>query len=321
MTRALVGLVLALGAMEMALGFSATGRSVSQLKYSVARVPLRPRRDASTMKVLVGGGSVKSLLGQKRSQVDALAAIAPEMSEIALLRFALAFPNVEEAKGAVKEAMAWRKGAGKGIVEAASQAVATATAGGSWSNDAVRAAAPHATKINEFITPKNILSLSTEEGDLLYIIRASLINDNRMMSQVSVDQLSEFFAYVKEIHSIVANTRSEKTGRLCEVIFANDISGIRSPPNPQFSKALTSSSEQYEKLYPSLAGPTMILNLPFVLQAFIGLFKPLFPKTVQARLKFERAPVLASLKELTPLTSDRNTREKFLREIDNLLVR
>ena len=141
------------------------------------------------------------------------------------------------------------------------------------------------------------------------------------MSQVSVDQLSEFFAYVKEVHSIVANTRSEKTGRLCEVIFANDISGIRSPPNPQFSKALTSSSEQYEKLYPSLAGPTMILNLPFVLQAFIGLFKPLFPKTVQARLKFERAPVLASLKELTPLTSDRNTREKFLREIDNLLVR
>ena len=65
----------------------------------------------------------------------------------------------------------------------------------------------------------------------------------------------------------------------------------------------------------------MILNLPFVLQAFIGLFKPLFPKTVQARLKFERAPVLASLKELTPLTSDPKTREKFLREVDNLLVR
>ena len=140
MTRALVGLVLALGAMEMALGFSATGRSVSQLKYSVARVPLRPRRDASTMKVLVGGASVKSLLGQKRSQVDALAAIAPEMSEIALLRFVLAFPNVDEAKGAVKEAIAWRKGAGKGIVEAASQAVLMAQLR-KLSNDAVRAAA------------------------------------------------------------------------------------------------------------------------------------------------------------------------------------
>ena len=56
-------------------------------------------------------------------------------------------------------------------------------------------------------------------------------------------------------------------------------------------------------LYPSLAGPTMILNLPFILQAFVGLFKPLFPKSVQARLKFERAPFLADLGELTPLTT------------------
>ena len=116
---------------------------------------------------------------------------------------------------------------------------------------------------------------------------------------------------------------------------------------------LTASSKSYEKLYPSLAGPTLILNLPFILQAdtdsslphtlthtrarstylaqpcpasreplhsecrrgaalacrgdadvhlmtcpalflalpqaFVGLFKPLFPKVVQARLKFERA--------------------------------
>ena len=36
--------------------------------------------------------------------------------------------------------------------------------------------------------------------------------------------------------------------------------------------------KSYEKLYPSLAGTTMILNLPFILNAFVGLFKPLFPK-------------------------------------------
>ena len=42
------------------------------------------------------------------------------------------------------------------------------------------------------------------------------------------------------------DARSERSGRLCEVIFANDISGIRVPPNSKFSKALTSSSEQYE---------------------------------------------------------------------------
>merc|ERR1719486_594339 len=117
------------------------------------------------------------------------------------------------------------------------------------------------------------------------------------MGKVSVDQLVEFLLYVKEVHSLVANARSTASGRLCNVIFANDISGTRKPPDPLFSKALTASSKSYERLYPSLAGPTLILNLPLILQAFVGLFKPLFPKSVQARLKFERAPYLAKLGE------------------------
>merc|ERR1712176_331207 len=115
------------------------------------------------------------------------------------------------------------------------------------------------------------------------------------------------------------DARSVRTGRLANVIFANDITGVRSAPDKDFSKALTSSSESYEKLYPSLAGPTMILNLPLILQAFVGLFKPLFPKSVQARLKFERAPFLAQLGELTPLTTDSSKRNSFLAEVENLL--
>merc|ERR1719311_1670576 len=130
-----------------------------------------------------------------------------------------------------------------------------------------------------------------------------------MMSKVTVDQLVEFLLYVKEVHSLVVNARTQRTGRLCNVIFANDITGTRQAPDPQFGKALTASSKSYEKLYPSMAGPTMILNLPFILQAFVGLFKPLFPKTVQARLKFESAPYLAKLGELTPLTTDAATRK------------
>ena len=90
-------------------------------------------------------------------------------------------------------------------------------------------------------------------------------------------QLTEFLLYVKEIHALVADARSARTGRLCTVVFANDISGISQIPDRKFSQALTQSSEQYEKLYPSLAGATMIMNLPFVLQAFRGLFTPLFP--------------------------------------------
>lgn len=263
--------------------------------------------------------TVKSLLNSNRASVDALASLSADLSEINRLRFALAFPNPGEAKRALRETLAYRKGAGRFIVDSAAEAVTQAMAGGGWDNEAVRAAAPHAKTINQFITPKNILTLSTDDGDLVYVIRASLIDDRALMNRVSVEQMSEFFLYVKEVHNLVANARSERSGRLCEVIFANDISGVRAIPDSRFSKALTASSQQYEKLYPSLAGPTMILNLPFVLQAFIGLIKPLFPKTVQDRLKFKSAPVLAKLKELTPLSTNANSRDDFLREIKSLL--
>ena len=96
--------------------------------------------------------------------------------------------------------------------------------------------------------------------------------------------------------------------------------GVRKPPDPRFSKALSSSSAQYEKLYPSLAGPTMILNLPFILQAFASFFKPLFPKSIQKKLKFLRAPVLGSLRDLTPLAIyNGSKRQSFLLEIEKLL--
>ena len=63
----------------------------------------------------------------------------------------------------------------------------------------------------------------------------------------------------------------------------------------------------------------MILNLPFVLQAFVGLLKPLFPKSVQERLVFKSAPTLAALKELTPLTTSPSSKSKFLAEVKRLL--
>ena len=163
------------------------------------------------------------------------------------------------------------------------------------------------------------MTLSTDDGDLVYVIRASRIDDTAMMSRVSVEQLVEFFAYVKEVHQLVLNARSERLGRLCEVVFANDLTGIRKAPDPQFSKGLTESSNSYQDLFPSLAGPTMILNLPFLLQAFVGFFKPLFPKAVQAKLRFETAPYLAQFDDLMPLTTDQSKRKAFLDEVANLL--
>lgn len=269
------------------------------------------------------GAKTHGVMINNRYVVDALTKVVPddmEMSEMHLLRFALAHPDDERAaEKALKGAIRWRQGAGKNIVESAREAVAKATADGGWDNDPVRDAAPHADVINKYITPKAVITTSTEDGDLVYVIRASAIDDRKMMDEASVQQVCDFFLYAKEIHNIIANQRSARTGRMCSVVFANDISGVRKPPDKRFSQALTSSSDQYESLYPSLAGPTMILNLPLILQAFVGLLKPLFPKSVQERLVFKRAPILAGLKDITPLGTDPMMQNRFVREVKGLL--
>ena len=271
------------------------------------------------------GTKTEGLLINNRRVVDALAKSVDgmdgvDMSGVDLLRFAMVHPEDERAAvDALQSAIKWRKTKGKRIVESAKAAVEEATAGGGWNNEPVRNAAPHSDLINKYITPKAVITTSTEAGDLVYVIRASQIDDKELMDNASVDQVCDFFMYAKEVHNIIANKRSAETGRMCTVIFANDISGVRKAPDSRFSKALTSSSDQYESLYPSLAGPTMILNLPLILQAFVGLLKPLFPKSVQARLVFKRAPVLASLKVLTPLGTDKVVQTKFAREVVGLL--
>lgn len=267
------------------------------------------------------GGKLAGLFVNHRSTVDALEKEAPGvLSEMERLRLALQFDTAEKASTAMKERTAWRDGRGKDICEAAAAAFEAAISNeGTWNNDPVYNSAPHADRINKFITPRSVMTLSTDEGDLVYVIRASLIDDKALMDQVSVEELGDYFLYAKEVHNLVADKRSKDSGRLCQVIFANDISGVRKPPDKRFSKALTSSSDQYEVLYPSLAGPTMILNLPFILQTFVGLLKPLFPASVQERLVFTKAPVLAKLEELSPLANDATTKSKFVAEVKGLL--
>jgi hypothetical protein len=74
------------------------------------------------------------------------------------------------------------------------------TAGGGWDNEAVWLAAPHANAVNRLSSPENILSSTDEGGDLWSLrgIRASAIDDKAMMKMVSVQQLVDFFLYVRD---------------------------------------------------------------------------------------------------------------------------
>ena len=143
-------------------------------------------------------------------------------------------------------------------------------------------------------------SPETNDNDLVYIIRAAKIDDINLMSSATEEQVIDFFLYAKEVCFQVADRRTRQSGRLVTVITANDLSGINIFGDATFRKVLSATSKKAVRLYPMLAGPTLLLNLPRLLGSLIKIFKPLFPKSVQKKLKFEQGPLkdVADLQEL-----------------------
>ena len=184
---------------------------------------------------------VPSLLQIHRSTIEQLKispATKPLDSEIGVddmfyLRHVLEYDvgNEEDDEGglalmtAVGTTLRWRRNEGKFIVEAAAKAVdeATSGGGGSWNNDPVARAAPHASRILPFVD-NSILTTSARSSDLIYCIRAGSIDDAGLMKKVSEEELTDFFLYAKEVNAIVADRRSLQSGRFCTVMTANDLS-------------------------------------------------------------------------------------------------
>mmetsp|Transcript_27363 Transcript_27363/g.78850 ORF Transcript_27363/g.78850 Transcript_27363/m.78850 type:complete len:297 (-) Transcript_27363:139-1029(-) len=240
---------------------------------------------------------------------------APYNNDVFYLRYCVDEKGMEE----LKENLNWRMGEGKTICDAAVSAFEKATSGDAkWDNEPVRSGAPSAGNINTYITPSQCLTTSSSAGDLVYCIRAGLIDDVSLMSSVSTEEMVDFFLYCKEMNALVANDRSLEMDKLLYVITANDLGGLKLiGGDATFRKALSDASKQANKLYPALNGPTLLLNLPRLLSALVKLFTPLFPPEVNARLKFERGP-LSKVDELMDISYGGKDRDAFLKDIDNL---
>lgn len=232
-----------------------------------------------------------SLLKSETQKIVGSVDLEPYSNNVFYLRYCLdGNKGDDEQLDLLKENLAWRTGEGKSICDAAQSAIQKATADGGWNNDPVREAAPHASVINKFITSSQCLTTSTTPGDLIYCIRAGKIDDKGLMSGLGdVAKMVDFFLYCKEINASVANTRSIEQDRLVCVLAANDLAGVKLVGgDASFRTALSDASKQANKLYPSLSGPTLLLNLPTLLGALVKLFTPLFPAEVRKRIKFER---------------------------------
>mmetsp|Transcript_40421 Transcript_40421/g.91238 ORF Transcript_40421/g.91238 Transcript_40421/m.91238 type:complete len:380 (-) Transcript_40421:185-1324(-) len=267
--------------------------------------------------------TVDALMGKYGDAIKAIrkncADILEGYDDTYLIRHALEHKgDVAAAVKNVKEVVEWRNGKGKPIVEAAAAAVKEAKADGKWNNAPVLAAAPHSAIISKFLTGSQILVVSMENGgDLASLIRASAIDDKKLMDEVSVDELVEFFLYAREVNFLIAEERTRAAGRIIKLLAVNDLSNVSKFPDDRFQKALTGSSKMATTLYPGLSGPTVILNLPGIVRLLVTFLTPLFPGAVQSRLKFAKGP-MAYLKDLTDVLRE-PTKSMFIQDLTAVL--
>ena len=228
---------------------------------------------------------------------DAAAAVSADAPSdgVFYLRYCLD-PSLDDAdaKAKVEANVGWRSSdEGRLICDAARGAIADAMSDGGWSNAPVRSAAPKASVVNDFITSDSIITTHSRQGDLAYCVRSSNIDVDAMMSKISQSDMESFFLYAKEINAVVADLRSAETDRLVCVFTVNDLSGVKLVGgDASFRKALSASSQKANELYPSLSGPTLLLNL-LPLPPFLGRIKVSSSTPVSvARSRSERECVL-----------------------------
>ena len=245
-------------------------------------------------------------------------------NDVFYLRYCLEYEDEEERVSKLKDSLRWRIGEGKSICDVATAAIEKASSSTSdkWDNQPVMDMAPHASIINKYITPSQCITTFSRQGDLVYCIRAGKIDDVSLMNEVTLEQMTEYFLYCKEVLAQVSNAQSIRTDRLVKTITANDLSGVKLiGGSDSFRKALGASSSKASELYPSSAGPTLLLNLPGLLGALVKLFTPLFPAKVQQKLRFEQGPLkkISDLSIVGTSNADAPERTAFLDSLDKLV--
>lgn len=266
--------------------------------------------------------TTKELMKLHQAQVNEIRRLCKDLpaeyDEEKLLRFAVQHPgNAAAAAANVREVLAWRRGEGAKIVAAAAAAVAKAKEGGRWDNGPVLAAAPHVERIGKYITPAQMVVVSTKTGDLVTCIRASTIDSETMMNEVTEQEMIDFFLYAREVNTLIADERSRKAGLLTRLIAANDLTDVSKFPAKGFQNALTGSAKKAVTLYPGYAGPTVLLNLPWVARVLVGILIPLFPGAVRDKIKFATGP-MSYMKDLKDITKE-PTRSIFVDDLQAVL--
>jgi hypothetical protein len=181
--------------------------------------------------------------------------IEPYSSDVYYLRFCLRTTKSDKQLELLRNNLKWRMNDGKAICDAAHEAVVLATSEGRWNNKPVLERAPCTEKISKYLTPDVCLTSTSSKGDLIYCLRSGRIDDVAMMKEVTVQEMTDFLVYAKEINSLICNRRSLVQDRVVATIFANDLSSANlMGGSKDFRQALGASGKIAEDNYPRRPG-------------------------------------------------------------------
>jgi hypothetical protein len=286
---------------------------------------------------LISTESVTSLLEKHAAEIETLKqetliimgeeqmVLEPYNQDVFYLRFCLREKGADQLD-LLRKNLAWRLNEGKVICQAAREAVELASTdcqseqGHSLSYDIVLSKCPLYDRIAPFIPNDATFLTKTSKGDLLHVIRGSRMNAKDMMKVLSVEEASDFLIYLKEVNMLWLHRESVQQDRLAALILVNDVGGVTkmSDTPPSFRQALSQSSHLATTLYPRMAGPTVLLNLPAVLNALVKIMMPILPSKLRQRMRFARG-VMDSTTTCQDIQQAGPRRDIFLRDIDRIV--
>lgn len=174
--------------------------------------------------------------------------------DIWLLRYCLSYKKEEKAILAIKFALEYQQQNQDWLQRATSEGLA---------------GAPHREQMKKY-SCSTIHGTQLNGGPIL-IIRAGLAEPSKMMSNLTVDEVTEFLLFQDEVAYLQCDRVTRETRQLTKLLVINDMRGFNLLNNSQkFFEALGKSSKISEKLYPQLLQKTVTTNPLFIYKILLN---------------------------------------------------
>lgn len=129
--------------------------------------------------------------------------------------------------------------------------------------------------------------LPDKNQNIWRIAQLCKINLDKIVTEMSEEELSEWYLYEKEAVYQVLDEITRRTGRLTKSMKIIDMTNMQLlKMNRTFVKRDAAASKVGEDFYPQLLGTMFIFNSPGWLSGFWSLIRPFFPKRVAEKIVF-----------------------------------